>query len=416
MASERCPDVGRAGDGVRSPVIAHVDMDAFYVEAELLGRPELRGRKLIVAAAGRSVVLSASYEARADGVRSAMPLSRAQQISPQSLVLEPHMGLYRELSAGIMAYFDTITAAKEQLSVDEAFLDLTGAQRLMGSPQRMGERLRTDIRAQFGLPASVGIADRKFIAKIASQRAKPDGLLLVPPAARLRFLHSLPVNALWGVGAKTAAALEQIGLRTVEQVAQTPREALKQRFGATGEHLHDLAWGHDSRPVTPHREEKSIGAEETFEADLSEDADLHAELLDMAHRVAARLRAAEASAQGVALKLRYKDFTTLTRSSTLHHPTQSAPVLYDQARRLLAGLGERPQPVRLVGLRAERLSRDAAELQLALALDADAEHSAEQAGAWVQAEQALDAVAHRFPKARVQPASVMRRHARGQPG
>lgn len=389
-------------------------MDAFYVEAELLDKPELRGRKLIVAgSSGRSVVLSASYEARADGVRSAMPLSRARQMSPDSMVLEPSMRLYREISSGIMAYFDTVTAVKERLSVDEAFLDLSGAHRLLGNPQQMGERIRSDVRSQFGLPISVGISDRKFIAKIASQRAKPDGLLLVPPSERLRFLHALPVEALWGVGAKTAQALEGLGLRTVEQVADTPQEVLQRRFGALGAHLYELAWGHDPRPVTPHRPEKSMGAEETFDIDLIQDADLHAELLDMAYRVAARLRASGSSAKGVALKLRYTDFTTLTRSSTLLHATQSAPVLYQRARGLLAEVGPRPQPVRLLGLRAERLIQDAGEVQLSLSLESDAEHAAEHAGAWAKAEQALDAVAERFPRARIQPASVIRRGESG---
>lgn len=391
----------------RPRIIAHVDMDAFYVEAELLDKPELRGRKIIVAGEGRSVVLSASYEARADGVRSAMPLSRALQLSPHATVLPPQMHRYRELSVGIMAYFDTITDTKEQLSVDEAFLDLTGARRRLGQPQQIGERIRADIRAQFGLPATVGIADRKFIAKIASTRAKPDGLLLVPPAQRLRFLHSLKVEALWGVGDKTAQALHAQGIHTVEQLAQTPRESLKRRFGVTGEHLHDLAWGNDPREVVPQREEKSIGAEETFARDIDSDAELTRELLRLGHRVAARLRQAQLNARGVSLKLRYQDFSTLTRSATLEHPTQSAQVLTQTAVRLLQGLGERPQPVRLIGLRAERLQRDDGALQLSFDT---------RAAEWLDAERAIDAVAQRFPDLPVAPASLLPREARRQAG
>ncbi|WP_044492993.1 DNA polymerase IV [Nesterenkonia massiliensis] len=391
----------------RPRIIAHVDMDAFYVEAELLNKPELRGRKIIVAGEGRSVVLSASYEARADGVRSAMPLSRALQLSPHATVLPPQMHRYRELSVGIMAYFDTITDTKEQLSVDEAFLDLTGARRRLGQPQQIGERIRADIRAQFGLPATVGIADRKFIAKIASTRAKPDGLLLVPPAQRLRFLHSLKVEALWGVGDKTAQALHAQGIHTVEQLAQTPRESLKRRFGVTGEHLHDLAWGNDPREVVPQREEKSIGAEETFARDIDSDAELTRELLRLGHRVAARLRQAQLNARGVSLKLRYQDFSTLTRSATLEHPTQSAQVLTQTAVRLLQGLGERPQPVRLIGLRAERLQRDDGALQLSFDT---------RAAEWLDAERAIDAVAQRFPDLPVAPASLLPREARRQVG
>ncbi|MCT1606942.1 DNA polymerase IV [Nesterenkonia massiliensis] len=391
----------------RPRIIAHVDMDAFYVEAELLNKPELRGRKIIVAGEGRSVVLSASYEARADGVRSAMPLSRALQLSPHATVLPPQMHRYRELSVGIMAYFDTITDTKEQLSVDEAFLDLTGARRRLGQPQQIGERIRADIRTQFGLPATVGIADRKFIAKIASTRAKPDGLLLVPPAQRLRFLHSLKVEALWGVGDKTAQALHAQGIHTVEQLAQTPRESLKRRFGVTGEHLHDLAWGNDPREVVPQREEKSIGAEETFARDIDSDAELTRELLRLGHRVAARLRQAQLNARGVSLKLRYQDFSTLTRSATLEHPTQSAQVLTQTAVRLLQGLGERPQPVRLIGLRAERLQREDGALQLSFDT---------RAAEWLDAERAIDAVAQRFPDLPVAPASLLPREARRQAG
>lgn len=374
-------------------------MDAYFVEVELLSRPELRGRRLIVAHdSPRSVVLSASYPARAQGVRSAMPLTRARQLSPDSLVLEPHQRRYRELSRQIMAYFGTLTDTVEQLSVDEAFLDLTGAVRRLGPPAQIGELIRRDVREQFGLPCTVGIADRKFIAKIASTRAKPDGLMLVPPAHRLQFLHALPVESLWGVGGTTAAALHDRGVRTVEQLAQTPRDVLAARFGALGEHLHDLAWGVDERGVEPHREEKSIGAEETFAVDISSTEQLRAELLRLSYRIAARLRAAELSASGVSLKLRYRDFDTLTRSTSLPHPTRSAPVLHRAAVQLLHRLGDRAQPVRLIGLRAERLDRGDSAVQLSF----DGAESR-----WTDAEAAVDVVAHRFPESAIGPASLI---------
>lgn len=385
----------------RPRVIAHVDMDAYFVEVELLTRPDLRGRKLIVAQdSDRSVVLSASYEARVDGVRSAMPLARAKQLSPRALVLPPHQSRYREISARIMEYFGTVTDTVEQLSVDEAFLELTGARRRLGSPEQIGARIRTEIRERFGLPATVGIADRKFIAKIASTRAKPDGLLTVPPARRQEFLHSLPVEALWGVGGRTRATLEELGIRTVEQLAFTPRQMLARRFGAHGEQLHRLAWGEDPREVESVRQEKSIGAEETFDEDLWETEALQAELLRLSHRVAGRLRAAGLTAQGVTLKLRYRDFETLTRSATLPHPTHSALALHARVSGLLERLGERGQPVRLVGVRAERLHDDAGALQLSFdPVEAQ----------WVEAENALDEVARRFPQAAVAPASLLRR-------
>lgn len=400
MASEPASP-GRAG-GAR--VLAHADMDAYYVEVELLRRPELRGRKIIVAQdSRRSVVLSASYEARADGVRSAMPLSQARQLSPHALVLEPTMHRYREISAQIMAYFATLTDRVEQLSVDEAFLDLTGAQRRLGSPEQIGHMIRRDIREQFGLPVTVGIADRKFIAKIASTRAKPDGLLLVPPPRRVEFLHTLPVRALWGVGAKTAAALEGLGITTVEQLAHTPADALRRRFGVHGEQLHRLAWGEDGRDVEIERAEKSIGAEETFAEDIEAEKVLREELLRLSHKVAGRLRASSVTAQGVALKLRYRDFETRTRSATLRHPTHSGLTLYSTAVSLLERMGERPQPVRLIGVRAERLQQDAGALQLSF----DRTETN-----WVDAENAVDAVARRFPGASVAPASLLSREPR----
>lgn len=389
-----------SGGGAPGRVIAHVDMDAYFVEVELLERPELRGRKLIVAQeSGRSVVLSASYEARADGVRSAMPLARARRLSPEALVLPPHQGRYREISASIMAFFGEVTDAVEQLSVDEAFLDITGARRRLGDPEEIGRHLRAETRARFGLPCSVGIADRKFIAKIASTRAKPDGLLLVPPRRRLAFLHSLPVRALWGVGAKTAEALERLGITTVEQLAETPAEMLRARFGAIGDQLHALARGEDDRGVQTSREEKSLGAEETFAEDVDSRQELLAELLRLSHRVASRLRAGGHAAGRVGLKLRYRDFETLTRSVTLRHSTQSALVLHRQAAGLLDGLGVLAQPVRLIGLRAEALSGDDAGLQLSF----DRTETN-----WIDAEEALDAVAARYPGG-VAPASLLRR-------
>ncbi|WP_150463120.1 DNA polymerase IV [Nesterenkonia ebinurensis] len=404
--------------GAGAPIIAHVDMDAFYVEAELLDKPELRGRKIIVAGGahdvgdprqrasaavghvseGRYVVLSASYQARTDGVRSAMPLTRARRLSPDSVIIPPQMHRYRELSAAIMEYFDTLTHRKEQLSVDEAFLDLTGARRRLGDPEQMGRLIRTGLRERVGLPATVGIADRKFIAKIASTKAKPDGLLVVPPQRRTEFLHSLAATELWGVGAKTAEALAGMGLRTVAQIAETPKQALARRLGAVGEQLHDLAWGIDPREVEPHRVEKSIGAEETFAADVHSEDQLRRELLRLAHKVAARLRAAEVAAHGVSLKLRWRDFSTLTRSATLPHGTQSAPELHRHAVRMLAGLGPRVQPVRLVGIRAERLG--AADGSLQLSFDAHDDD-------WLAAQRALDRVAGKFPGSAVRPAALL---------
>lgn len=310
---------------LRRSSIMHVDMDAFFVLVELRTRPELRGKPVIVGyPADRSVVLSASYEARAFGVKSAMPMVIAARMCPKAVIIEPRHKLYYEVSAQLMAIFESITELVEPLSVDEAFLDVGGAIRRLGPPREIGELIRRRVADELGITASVGIAASKFVAKIASTRCKPDGLLLIRPEETVPYLHSLPVGALWGVGAKTADVLARMGIRTVADLAATPLASLKKALGATGEHVYQLSWGIDPRPVTPVRLEKSIGAEETFAVDTGDDAVLHRELLRLSHRTAERLRSSGMVARTVALKLRYADFSTITRSRTVHTPVDSA--------------------------------------------------------------------------------------------
>ncbi|TLM82829.1 DNA polymerase IV [Pseudarthrobacter sp. NamE5] len=377
----------------------HVDMDAFFVSVELRTRPELRGRPVIVGfPAERSVVLSASYEARAFGVKSAMPMAVAARMCPQAVIIEPRHKLYYEVSAQLMGIFESVTELVEPLSVDEAFLDVTGAIRRLGPPRGIAEMIRRQVASELGITASVGIAETKFVAKIASTRCKPDGLLLIGPDETVPYLHSLPVGALWGVGAKTADVLARMGIRTVADVAATPVPALKKMLGATGEHVHRLSWGIDPRPVTPIRLEKSIGAEETFAVDTADDALLHRELLRLSHRTAARLRAAGTVARTVALKLRFADFSTITRSRTLQTPVDSAQLIYAVVLQLLESVGERAMTVRLVGVRAEQLE-EAARTSLQLSIDRRDEN-------WRAAEQALDAVSRKFGKS-VLPARLM---------
>lgn len=305
--------------------ILHVDMDAFFVSVELLTRPELAGKQVIVGHPGeRSVVLSASYECRALGVKSAMPMAVAMRMAPHAVVIPPTQGLYSAYSARIMEIFHQVTPLVEQLSVDEAFLDVTGSIRRLGPPEAIGEMIRARLRTELGLPASVGIAASKFVAKVASTGAKPDGMLVIRPEQTLAYLHTLPVGALWGVGAKTALVLREMGITTVAQLAQTPQNTLSRRLGATGIHLYNLAWGRDDRSVETEREEKSIGAEETFAIDIWDDEALRREILHLGHRVATRLREAEKVAGVVALKLRYSDFSTLSRSRTLPYPSNAA--------------------------------------------------------------------------------------------
>lgn len=376
-------------------------MDAFFVSVELLDYPELKGRPVIVGGqAGRSVVLSASYEARRYGVRSAMPVGAARRLCPQAVFLEPEHGKYYAMSKRVMAVFDAITPLVEPLSVDEAFLDVAGALRRLGPPRRIGELIRNRVAAELGITASVGIASTKFVAKIASTRAKPDGLLLIPAEETVDFLHGLPVEALWGVGARTREVLSRVGISTVADLAQTPVSVLRRLLGATGVHVHDLAWGRDPRPVTPVRQEKSIGAEETFAQDTAEDGVLHRELLRLAHRTAARLRAGGLQCRAVSLKLRYADFSTITRTRTLAEPVDSAQLMYGAAVALLAAVGDRPMPVRLIGLRAEQLQEAAGTAQQ-LSLDRRQDN-------WRLAEEALDRVNTRFGAHGVQPAALLR--------
>lgn len=385
---------------LRRTSIMHVDMDAFFVSVELRSRPGLLGKPVIVGyPADRSVVLSASYEARAMGVKSAMPMVIAARMCPAAVIIEPRHKLYYEVSGQIMAIFNSITDLVEPLSVDEAFLDVGGAVRRLGPPRAIGELIRTRVQHELGITASVGIAASKFVAKIASTRCKPDGLLLISPDETVPYLHSLPVSALWGIGAKTVEVLSKVGIRTVADVAASPEPSLRKLLGATGEHVYRLAWGIDPRPVTPVRVEKSIGAEETFSVDTSDDEMLRRELLRLSHRTAHRLRAAGLHARTVALKLRYADFSTITRSRTVGTPIESAQLLYAVAIQLLESVGVRPMTVRLVGIRAEQLEA-AEDAPLQLSLDRRDDN-------WRAAEQALDRVSRKFGSKSVMPARLL---------
>ncbi len=385
---------------MRRTSILHVDMDAFFVSVELRTRPELRGKPVIVGfPADRSVVLSASYEARATGVKSAMPMSIAMRRCPSAVVINPRHTLYYEVSAQLMEIFGSITDLVEPLSVDEAFLDVRGAIRRLGAPLDIGHLIRRKVQSELGITASVGIAGTKFVAKIASTRCKPDGILQIDAEDTLSYLHSLPVSALWGVGGKTGEVLARMGIRTVADVAATPLSSLKKVLGASGEHVHRLSMGVDPRPVTPTRIEKSIGAEETFSVDTADDGLLHRELLRLSHRTASRLRSSGMLARTVALKIRYADFSTVSRSRTVHTPVDSAQLIYQVAVQLLESLGPRSMSVRLVGVRAEQLE-PAGQTSMQLSLDRRDDN-------WRAAEQALDRVSQRFGSKTLLPARLL---------
>jgi DNA polymerase-4 len=346
-------------------------------------------------------VLSATYEARTSGVRSAMPMSRARRLCPQAVVLEPTFGAYAEASRGVMEVFRSLTPLVEPLSLDEAFLDVKGVARRFGGPRLVGEWIRATVQDEQGITCSVGVATTKFVAKLASAHCKPDGLLVVPADGVVAFLHPLPVAALWGVGDKTEEVLARLGLRTVGDLAQTPVSTLKRALGpAAGAHLSALAWGRDERSVTPHEPEKSIGNEETFGTDVDDPAVVRRELLRLSERTAARLRAQGVVGRTVALKVRFADFTTITRSRTLPEATDVARVVYDTAVGLYDALGLERARLRLVGVRVEQL-RPASEQPHQLLLG-------ERDQGWREAEQAVDRAARRFGPGAVRPAALVR--------
>lgn len=353
---------GMRYSGRQSATILHVDMDSFFVEVELLDRPEMRGLPSAVAHdTGRSVVSSASYEARRFGVRSAMPIARAKQLCPQLVLLEPHFEKYRAASREVMEIFGEFTPLVEPLSIDEAFLDVEGSVRLFGEPATIARLLRERVRERTALPASVGLASTKHVAKLASQRAKPDGVLEVPPERTLDFLHPLPVEAIWGVGGATANALHGRALHTVGDLSREPLDSLRRIVGdASARKLHELANGRDAREVETRRVEKSIGHEETFAIDEQSRALLERELLRLSTRTGARLRAKRIEARTIAIKVRYSNFETVTRSRTLNEATNATQRIYRTARELFASLSSEPdsqtvRPVRLIGVRAEQL-------------------------------------------------------------
>ncbi len=402
------PSDGPHGDDSGCSVL-HVDMDAFYASVSLIDHPELRGTPVIVGGGDRAVVLSATYEARKFGVHSAMPMSRARRLCPTATVLHPDFTRYSEVSAAVMEVFRSVTALVEPLSLDEAFLDVSGAVRRLGPPTHIGETIRARIHDEQGITCSVGVAPNKFLAKLASTRAKPDGLLVVPADEVVAFLHPLPVGALWGVGEKTEETLSRLGLRTVGDLARIPRSTLERALGqAAGAHLAALAWGRDERVVVPHEPDKSLGAEETFGTDVDDPEIVLRELLRLSTKVAGRLRAAGYAGRTVSLKVRFADFTTITRAKTLRDPTDVAQEIYATARALYEGLGLDRARLRLVGVRLEGLV-DADTRPEQLVLDAP-EHGRRDA------ELAVDQAARRFGPGAIRPGSLVDpRAARGAP-
>lgn len=381
--------------------ILHVDMDAFFASVEVARRPELVGKPVIVGHdGGRGVVLSATYEARAMGVHSAMPMARARRAAPRAVIVAPDHEQYIHVSHAVMAIFRSITPLVEPLSVDEAFLDVSGSRRLLGDAVAIAEHIRARVHDEQGITCSVGVATTKFVAKLASTQAKPDGLLLVPEEKTIAFLHPLPVGALWGVGQKTEDVLTRLGLHTVGDVAATPLSTLTRALGdSLGQHLHELSWGRDERKVIVHEAEKSIGAEETFGRDMDDPDFIRAELLRLSEKVARRMRAHQVLGRTVSLKLRFPDFQTITRAKTLHQPTDVAREIYITVSALYDAARLQRTRIRLVGVRMEGLiPAELASEQLAFdSSDRD----------WRQAERAADRAVAKFGDDAIRPARLV---------
>lgn len=408
---------GRPPDGAVG--FLHVDMDAFFASVEIRRRPELRGRPVVVGGAGRrGVVAAASYEARAFGVHSAMPSARARRLCPHAVFLPGDHRCYSEVSARVMAIFEEVTPLVEPLSLDEAFLDVRGAVRTLGPADRIAAAVRARVLEREGLTCSVGVASNKLLAKLATERAKPrsspegpvfgPGVHVVAAGAELDFLHPLPVAALWGVGPATARKLSGLGVETVGDLASLPADRVASALGAAnGRRLHRLAQGVDDSPVTVDRSPKSIGHEETYPRDLTTEAELDVELIRLADAVASRLREAGVRARTVNLKVRFGDFTTITRSVTLPDPVDGTRAVAAAAAGLLAEIDPAPG-VRLLGISGSGLA-DASLRQLSL-LDAEASSpdGTDRSERLDQTDPVVDEIRSRFGTSSIGPASLAR--------
>jgi len=386
---------------VSGPTILHADLDSFFASVEQRDDPSLRGRPVIV---GAGVVLAASYEAKAFGVRTAIGGAQARRLCPHAVVVPPRMSAYSEASKAVFELFEDTTPLVEGLSIDEAFLDVRGLERLAGTPPQIAARLRRRVLEEVGLPITVGIARTKFLAKVASAVAKPNGLLVVPPDDELGFLHPLPVERLWGVGRVTAAKLHGRGIRTVGQVARLDEQALVWMLGrASGRHLHALAHNRDPRPVRTGRRRRSIGSQRALGRTPRSLEDIDATVVAIVDRVARRLRTGKRVCRTVVLRLRFADFTRATRSQTMPQATAQTQKLLDTARELLATA--RPlietQGLTLVGISLTNLED---EDRVQLALPFEQRHDA-------ALDAALDQVRDRFGSAAVTRAVLVGRDA-----
>ncbi len=379
--------------------ILHVDMDAFFASVEERDNPSLKGKAVVVGTGVRGVVSAANYEARKFGIHAAMPVGRAKRLAPHAIFVPPNMSRYSEVSSHIMEIFRSVTPLVEPLSLDEAFLDVTGAKRLLGDGREIASLIRAKVEASEGITCSVGIATTKFIAKLASGRCKPNGMLEIAEDRVLQFLHPLPVNAIWGVGPKTNEELQKLGLRTVADIANTPRQTLIRALGeAAGASLYELSWGRDYRDVEPEEVDKSISAAETFDTDTEDQEIVLRELLRLTEKATFRMREKDFSARTISIKVRFADFKTISRSKTVPLAISATHEVYEVVQALFLGLKLDRARIRLVGVSLDGLEDgiDASE-QLVLG---------ERENGWRQATAAIDKASARFGQGSVRPARL----------
>jgi len=379
--------------------ILHVDMDAFYASVEERDDPKLKGKAVVVGVGKRGVVSAANYEARKFGIRAAMPIYKAKALAPHAVFIAPNMARYAEVSEQVMAIFRDVTPHVEPISLDEAFLDVTGARRLLGSGIEIADQIRKRVEKDLGITCSVGIAHNKFIAKIASGHCKPNGVLEVDPDKMLEFLHPLAANEIWGVGPKTNELLEKMGLFTIADIANTPRSTLIRVLGqASGASLYELAWGRDYRDVITEHAEKSISASQTFDVDLYQPEEILKEFLRLTEKSADRMRAKGLATNTISIKVRFADFKTISRSRTLDLPTTGTQEIFEVAKSLYLGLELDRVLVRLVGVSLDSLVENDDVTQMVLG---------ERTSSWQQADRAIDRVKAKFGRSSLRPARLV---------
>ena len=379
--------------------ILHVDMDAFYASVEERDDPKLKGKAVVVGVGKRGVVSAANYEARKFGIRAAMPIYKAKALAPHAVFIAPNMARYAEVSEQVMAIFRDVTPHVEPISLDEAFLDVTGARRLLGSGIEIADQIRKRVEKDLGITCSVGISHNKFIAKIASGHCKPNGVLEVDPEKMLEFLHPLAANEIWGVGPKTNELLEKMGLFTIADIANTPRSTLIRVLGqASGASLYELAWGRDYRDVITEHAEKSISASQTFDVDLYQPEEILKEFLRLTEKSADRMRAKGLATNTISIKVRFADFKTISRSRTLDLPTTGTQEIFEVAKSLYLGLELDRVLVRLVGVSLDSLVENDDVTQMVLG---------ERTSSWQQADRAIDRVKAKFGRSSLRPARLV---------